>query len=67
MSDELVCVCVCYMLQSCPTLCDPMGCSPPGYYVHKILQARILEQVQMSLVYLKNKEEGNAILKSIAK
>ena len=30
-------------LQSCPTLCDPMDCSPPGSSVHGILQARILE------------------------
>ena len=29
--------------QSCPTLCDPMGCSIPGSSVHGILQARILE------------------------
>ena len=29
--------------QSCPTLCDPMGCSPPGSSVHGILQARILD------------------------
>ena len=29
--------------QSCPTLCDPMGCSPPGSSVHGILQARTLE------------------------
>ena len=29
-------------LQSCPTLCDPMDCSPPGSSVHGILQARIL-------------------------
>ena len=32
-------------LQSCLTLCDPMGCSPPGSSVHGILQARILEWV----------------------
>ena len=31
--------------QSCPTLCDPMDCSPPGSSVHGILQARILECV----------------------
>ena len=31
--------------QSCPTLCDPMVCSPPGSSVHGILQARILEWV----------------------
>ena len=32
-------------LQSCPTLCDPMDCSPPGSSVHGISQARILEWV----------------------
>ena len=30
------------LLQSYLTLCDPMDCSPPGYSVHEILQARIL-------------------------
>ena len=30
-------------LQSCPTLCDPMDCSPPGSSVLGILQARTLE------------------------
>ena len=35
-------------LQSCPTLCDAMDCSPPGSSVHGILQARILEWVAMS-------------------
>ena len=34
--------------QSCPTLCDPMDCSPPGSSVHGILQARLLEWVAMS-------------------
>ena len=32
-------------LQSCPTLCDTMDCSPPGSSVHGILQPRILEWV----------------------
>ena len=31
--------------QSCPTLCDPMDCSPPGSSVHGILQAEILDWV----------------------
>ena len=31
--------------QSCPTLCDPMDCSPSGSSVHGILQARILEWI----------------------
>ena len=29
--------------QSCPTLSDPMDCSLPGYSVHGIFQARVLE------------------------
>ena len=35
-------------LQSCPTLCDPIDCSPPGSPVPGILQARILEWVAIS-------------------
>ena len=34
--------------QSCPTLCDPVDCSPTGSSVHGILQARILEWVEIS-------------------
>ena len=29
--------------QSCPTLSDPMDCSPPGSSLHGIFQARVLE------------------------
>ena len=29
--------------QSCPTLSNPMGCSPPGSSIHGIFQARVLE------------------------
>ena len=44
-----LCVCVCAkLLQSCPTLCNPLDCSPPGSSVHGILQARILEWVAIS-------------------
>ena len=39
---------VCVRAQSCPTLCNPMDCSPPGSSVHGILQARILEWVVIS-------------------
>ena len=35
-------------LQSCPTLCDSMDCSRPGFSVHGILQARTLEWVAIS-------------------
>ena len=59
--DEYVCMNTCFnicfqsfwlytcmpakSLQSCPTVCDSMGCSPPGSSVHGILQARTLEWV----------------------
>jgi len=36
------------LLQSCPTLCDPIDSSPPGSSVPGILQARILEWVAIS-------------------
>ena len=29
--------------QLCPTLSDPMDCSPPGSSVHGVFQARVLE------------------------
>ena len=29
-----MCVCVCLVAQSCPTLCNPLDCSPPGSSVH---------------------------------
>jgi len=31
--------------QPCPTICDPMDCSPPSSCIHGIFQARILERV----------------------
>ena len=44
-------VCMCSQsaqsLQSCPTLCDPMDCSPLDSSVHATLQARILESVAL--------------------
>ena len=35
------------LLQSCPTLCDPMDHSPPASSVHSVLQARVPEWVTM--------------------
>ena len=37
-----------WIAQSCPTLCDPMDCSPQGSSAYGILQARILEWVAIS-------------------
>ena len=36
----------------CPTLCDPVVCSPPGLSVHGTSQARILEWVAISFANL---------------
>ena len=38
-------VCLCLVVQLCPTLCDPMDFSSPGSSTHGILQARIMEWV----------------------
>ena len=35
------------MASSCPTLCDSMDYSPPSFYIHGILQTRVLEWVAM--------------------
>ena len=37
------CVYMCSFAQLCPTLCDPMDCSPPGSSAHGVFQGRILE------------------------
>ena len=37
------------LIQSCPSVCDPVDCSPPGSSVHGTLQARILKWVTMPL------------------
>ena len=36
------------LLQSCPTLCDPIDGSPPGSAVPGLLQARTLEWVAIA-------------------
>ena len=36
--------------QSCPTLSDPMDCSPPGSSIHGIFQARVLEWVALAFI-----------------
>ena len=52
-SHIILFICVCSVIQSCLTLCNPMDCSLPGSSVHRISQARILEQVAISYsIYL---------------
>ena len=47
MGIHTMCMCA-KSLQSCLTLCDPMDRSPPGFSVHGISQAGILEWVAIS-------------------
>ena len=47
-SQDASSLCLRLAAQSCPTLCDPLDCSPPGSSVHWISQARILEWVAIS-------------------
>ena len=46
--------------QSCPTLSDPMDCSPPGSSVHGIFQAGVLEwgAIAFFLLGLSNSERS---------
>ena len=39
--------------QLCPTLRDPMDCSPPGSSIHGIFQARVLEWGAIALTFHK--------------
>ena len=53
------------LLQSCPTLCDPTDCSPPGSSVPGIFQARALEwgAIAFSVVMIRLPiRQGNASL-----
>ena len=47
-ASKCLSMCVCSAAKSYPTLGDPIDCSPPGKFVHGILQARILEWVSIS-------------------
>ena len=51
------------LLQSCPTLCDPICGSPPGSTVPGILQARTLEWVAISFF---NEWKWKAKVKSLS-
>ena len=43
-----ICEYCCLIPKSCPILCDPIHCNPPGSSVHSVFQARILEWVVIS-------------------
>ena len=52
------------LLQSCPTLCDPIDGSPPGSPVPGILQARALECVAIFLLQCMKEKSESAVAQS---
>ena len=54
------------LLQSCPTLCDPMDGSLPGSSVHGIFQARILEWVAISFSRRSSQPRDQSCLSSVS-
>ena len=48
--------------QSRPTLSDPMDCSPPGFSIHGIFQARVLEWGRQTLTDIKGEIDSNTII-----
>ena len=49
------------LLQSCPTLCDPIDGSPSGSTIPGILQARTLEWVAISFSMLNPRDPKSAL------
>ena len=52
--------CMCSVAQLCPTICDPIDCSPPGSFVHGNFQARILEWVAISFSNFRTRKSSNS-------
>ena len=55
------------LLQSHPTLCNPMDCSPPGSSVHGILQARILRWVAICSSRGSSRPRDQAYIPSVSR
>ena len=51
--------------QSCPTPCNPMGCSLPGSSVHGIFQAGVLEWVAIAFSESQLYLYGNSTVESV--
>ena len=48
-------------VQLCPTLCDLIDCSPEGFSIHGIFQARILKWVAISFSRGSGIEPGSPV------
>ena len=56
---------ICSDAQSCLIFCDPMDCSPPGSFIHRISQTRVLEWVAISYLPHPGIEPGSPALQAI--
>ena len=55
-------ICKVKVAQSCPTLCDLMDCSSPGFSVNGLLQAKILEWVAIPFSRVSSQpRDGNCV------
>ena len=54
-------------LQSCPTLCDPIDGSPPGFSIPGMFQARVLEWVAITFSTKTNETVSNLTTKTLDK
>ena len=59
-------VCVCSVAKSCPTLCNPMDCSPPGSSVYGTSRARILEWVAIAFSRVASLPRGRSCVSCLA-
>ena len=50
--------------QLCPTLPDPMDCSPPGSSIHGIFQARVLEWGAIAFSSVGMRDRGTILVKA---
>ena len=50
--DNLSVCAVCLVAQSCPTLCDPMDCSPPGSSAQESSPAPQFESISFSAFFM---------------
>ena len=48
--------------QLCPTLSDPMDCSPPGFSIHGISQARVLEWGAIAFCIISTIEQNESTI-----
>ena len=60
-------MCMCMLVaQSCPSLCNSTDCSPPGFSVHGILQARIMGWIAIPFSRGSSWPRGQTLVSCIA-